>query len=510
TLLPLFAYYGGTLFTVTGALAIALGGAVRAYVLWWLVGFAAAYGGWYWLSRIAGVGRWLAHVPGFVFITSGYYLTLIYARGDFAEFSAISQIPLIVAAGLSVLLSDRVRLWPALALAISTLLFVGSHNISLLWGLTLLAVIALLLVIIVPDARRVITFAGMLRVAALTVPAALVNAWFLAPAVAYGGRTWVSTGLGLGLAHTLYATKPLVSAGHLFSAGRPGASLEAQDFVLAFPLLAIIWVLVGIALTVARRRFSPWVRVQILLAAIGALLVVTMTHPSVILDLPRPYQLVQFTYRLDTYVVMVLCGAILATVVLLRQRADRWARAWMWALAVVLAGSAAGAISQVNTHPTVIRNRDAAFSDTSRAVGLHLLDQQLTYSDVTLPTVPTSLPLLSFPAASVKRNRLIVAAPAAPTPRLFRTNLAGAPYFVSVTGATIVGRDRARFMVLRVPPRPAGTTGRITVASADHAPAQAGRIVTGLALAFWLGLVIWSLITRRSRSARHAGADATR
>jgi hypothetical protein len=38
-------------------------------VLTYVLGFAAAYGGWYWLSRMFGVGRWLAHVPGIVFVT---------------------------------------------------------------------------------------------------------------------------------------------------------------------------------------------------------------------------------------------------------------------------------------------------------------------------------------------------------------------------------------------------------------------------------------------------------
>ena len=116
-LYPEYAFYGGTLYALTGTLSLALGNTpVATYVLTYLLGFAAAYGGWYWIARMVGLGRWWSHVPGLVFITSAYYLTLIYARGDWPEYIAVSTIPLMVASGLSVLRADRLRLWPALVL----------------------------------------------------------------------------------------------------------------------------------------------------------------------------------------------------------------------------------------------------------------------------------------------------------------------------------------------------------------------------------------------------------
>ena len=129
---PQYAFYGGTLDAAVGMLSLALGNApIEAYVLTYLLGFAAAYGGWYWMARAGGLRGWWAHVPSATFITSAYYLTLVYARGDLPEFIGVSMIPLMVASGLSVLRADRLRFWPALALACSSVMFFGkpqSHD----------------------------------------------------------------------------------------------------------------------------------------------------------------------------------------------------------------------------------------------------------------------------------------------------------------------------------------------------------------------------------------------
>ena len=57
---PLFAFYGGTLFALTGALAALLGGAtIVAFEAVTLAAIAAAYGGIFWLARqLACAERW--------------------------------------------------------------------------------------------------------------------------------------------------------------------------------------------------------------------------------------------------------------------------------------------------------------------------------------------------------------------------------------------------------------------------------------------------------------------
>ena len=186
---PFYAFYGGTVYSVFGTLAIVLGSPVAAYVVSYLLGFAAAYAGWYSLARLTGLGRWQAQIPGLVFITSSYYLTLIYARGDWPEFIAVSSLPATVAALVRVLLAEHLSLRWAAALVISALLFFGSHNLTMLWGVTALVISGLIVAATIPQTRRLVSWRGLFRVAALVTPAALVNAWYLLPAIAYGQRT---------------------------------------------------------------------------------------------------------------------------------------------------------------------------------------------------------------------------------------------------------------------------------------------------------------------------------
>jgi hypothetical protein len=68
---PEYAFYGGTIYGLAGAISLALGKAPQqAYILGYLLGFVAAGGGWYWMARMAGLGRWVSHVPGMIFLTS--------------------------------------------------------------------------------------------------------------------------------------------------------------------------------------------------------------------------------------------------------------------------------------------------------------------------------------------------------------------------------------------------------------------------------------------------------
>src|ERR1700689_4615214 len=177
---PIYAFYGGTIYTLAGALSLVLGEApVQAYILTYLMAFAAAYGGWYWIGRMANLGRWQAQIPGLVFVTCAYYLQILYATGDWPAFVGVSTIPLLIASALSVLRGDRIRVWPAIALIASSIGFFGSHSITILWGSTLMILTALAIVVCVSEARRQVTLAGATRVSGLVIPSLLVNAWYL-------------------------------------------------------------------------------------------------------------------------------------------------------------------------------------------------------------------------------------------------------------------------------------------------------------------------------------------
>jgi hypothetical protein len=233
---PHFAFYGGTLYVVAGALTLVTGDPNSAMVILIIAAFAACYGGWYWLARQCGLGPWTAHAPAVLFITAPYYLSMIYANGSLNEFVAISAIPPLVAAAVAILRAKRLRAGPATVLALSTTLFTGSHNLALLWGGTALVVIGGLLFAVTPPLRRLVTRGGLLRLIAITLPAVLVNGWFLLPDIAYESHTIIANSEFL-TADSLIWGMSLVQPSDVFSLGRANARFDYQHMAVQLPLL---------------------------------------------------------------------------------------------------------------------------------------------------------------------------------------------------------------------------------------------------------------------------------
>jgi hypothetical protein len=496
---PHFAFYGGTLYALTGLAAAVLGGAGRdGYVLSWLAAFAAGYGGWAWLGRMAGLGRWTAQAPAALFVTSPYLITSIYTTGDWPELVAVSAIPLLVASAISVLRADRLLGLPALALAGSTIIFTGSHNITLLWGTTFLAVLGACLTAGIPQVRRQVTGQGLLRVAGIVVPALLINAWFLLPDIAYQAQTMI--GARYPTRGYLAGRMDLVGLAHLVSLHRRSADGEIPQFVLTLPILAMGWVAVAGGLLARRGWRAPWLRALALLSVLVVALLVLMTHAGLLLALPKPYVMIQFTYRLESYILLGVCGGVLAALVLLRDAGQR-VRRWTWVLVPVLAASVAGAAAQVGAFTVW------PVSGTYDAPSISSMGQ---FTDATAPEAPPGpRPRIAFPPRLVGGDRLMVTTPLSPGQRA-DTNLMVMPALVHVEGARIVGEhtmppdgsvDR-RLAVLQVDRDAAPGAARITVRPAHPLPVVAGEILSLLGgLGLLANFVVLLVRRRRTRIA---------
>jgi hypothetical protein len=512
---PLYAFYGGTIFALAGTLSLVLGNApLETFVLTYMIGFAAAYGGWVWIARMAGLGGWLAQAPGLVFITSPYYLTLIYARGDWPEFLGVSAIPLMVAAGLSVLRSDRLRILPAIALIGSSAVFFGGHAITTVWGSTFLLLVGTAIVLGVPEARRVLTWRRVIRLAGLIVPSFLLSAWFLLPTLAYGAHTTIANGYGRGSSFwriVLVEKMFLVSPGDLFTLSRASATPQSTVFALSLPILVIAWVLVSAGLLVAIRTTGTWMRILLIFSCATALIVVLMTHAGLLLALPHAYViLLQFSYRLESYVLLGVSGAVLAVlVVLVRNRAPgtmahasvprasrqlpaRIVRRWQWTLAAVLVVSIVGAVQQVDASPSKGEGSTSLSSYLTAPSHEVLAD----YLDGMLPAIAVrggSSREVDFPPNAVHDNRTSMVVHLA-AGELVDTNISADPDLVRVTGARIVGVDAAGSDVLEIlrdgGPSTVALRGRhaptptetISLSTADTLPVVLGRVLTFIAV----------------------------
>jgi hypothetical protein len=502
---PLFAFYGGTLYGLGATLAVLVGGVARAYVLIYVAAFSAAYGGWYWLARQMGVDRWKAHGPALVFVCSAYYLTLVYTRGDWAEFVAVSMIPLLVAALVSVVRADRLRLGPAVALAVATVLLFGSHNITALWVSTLGLLFAVAITLALPAVRSQISRKALARAGLIVVPAGLVNAWYLFPALAYGFHTGVANGNGAGLEVSLRESQHYVAASHLWTFSHSSSS--NGGIVVALPLLALVWVLAGLGLSLRGDAQGRSRRVLAAICALTVLVFVLMTQLDLLSGLPHAYKLTQFSYRLDTYVTVGIAGAMLALLSGVsghrgRDVARPW-RVWLWTLPLVVAVSAVGAVQQVQTRRTLVPDRNVAVTrDQPRP--FYKLALLYWYADNSLRAVDsTLLEDVSFPDTAIHRNAASYrVAPTSVDPLM--TNLAAMPDLVSLHGARIIGRDQTYYTSVLELTRSAPSPGLISVSGASSAPVVLGRVVTLVALAVWAlaGVIALVRVLRRGRAPR--------
>jgi hypothetical protein len=490
---PIYAFYGGTIYAVGGVLSLALGGApVTAYVLIFVVDFLAAFGGWYWLGRMAGVGRWQAIVPGLIFITSAYYMLVLYVQGDWAEFTGVSMIPLMVAAGLSVLRSERMGLGPAVALGASGVLFFGAHNITILLGLTTLGIIGVAAVTCIPDARGQVSRKGVIRVVGVLVPAGMVSAWFLLPALAYASH--MHTGHDIGEAReALTSTAGLVSMRHIFSLSR--ASVFAGNlpypFPLTLPVLAMAWVLVGAVTLPWGASKRNWRRFLLICCATCILVIVTMTHVGLLLALPHFYWLIQFSYRLEAYVLLTLCAAILAGFALARN-GSRWARVWVWMAVPICAVSLIDAVQQIRAYPYPGEDRYAVTASYGAATGTN----NTNYLDDSEPVIAArGLRTIAFSSAAIHDDSLSWSNHLPAGTRVV-TNIDAGRYLLNITGAKAVGIDSEHHrMVLEIG---SGATGTVTVSPGHSLPIVLGRLLTLCGLAI-LGLELLVLLSRRAR-----------
>ncbi|MET0602143.1 MAG: hypothetical protein ABW167_09165 [Baekduia sp.] len=498
---PHFAFYGGTLYALAGALTLVTGDAGSAMVILIILGFAACYAGWYWLARQCGLGVWWAHVPGALFISAPYYLAMIYANGSLHEFVAISVIPPLIASVASIVRADRLRAVPAAVLAVSTTLLTGSHNITLLWGTTMLALVAVLLLAVVPAWRRAVTLVAVLRVAGVVVPAVLVNGWFLLPDIAYQSHTLIAN---LDFAHEqdLIWGQTLVQPRDLFSLGRANATFDYQHMALQLPLLGVAWIVLGLVFLRSAWRTS-WYRVIVFLVALMTVLVVMMRRISLIEALPRPYDLLQFSYRLETYILLAFAGAVIGVLSLLRHGTRKKAM-WAWVLVPVLAWSIAGAVDQLRQRPpSGLPPVTAALPYNGSAVPPGGPDY--SSSDPPLVAVDPNVAVVRFPADGERGDPAKVTVNALPGDNL-QTNIITMPQLVHLDGARFVARQNLGQAVVQVSKDANPGAAVITLRAAHPWPVVGGTILSLVGLA---GLALNGVaIAMGARRRRHATRTA--
>jgi hypothetical protein len=490
----IFAFYGGTLFAFAGIIALVVGSEIAAQAIVYVLALAAAYGGWVWLAHMAGVRSWRAHAPALLYVTAPYVVTNVDVRQDLAESVATAVIPLLLASAVSVLRADRLRAGPFTALAISTIVLGGSHNLTLLWATTILGITALVVAAGVPQARQMVTRRGLLRVLAVMVPAMAVNAWYLLPDLAYHSQTVIAQRIDEW--RTMVRTAgPAVDTKHLFSPARTSA-FPGSAFTVALPVLAIAWVLVA-AVAVRKQWRRPWARTLMILALLSIVVTIVMTHPRFITVLPDPWLMTQFSYRLETFVLFGIYGAVIAALVLLGPDGHRWLTAL---LLPVLVLSVLGAIRHVGDVPR--QPDEVAWTiDSVSAFGIG----DFADARVSARGQVDGASVTAFKRSDVHRDRLDVTVPARPGEIIY-FNMMAISQMIDVQGARVVGRTALAqpshpdwqpywFLALRVDDDATPGRAHIVIREARTLPIVGGWIISLLGL---LGLIANAAVIARA------------
>jgi uncharacterized membrane protein len=434
---PFFAFYGGTLYALAGVLAIVVGSPVRAYVLTYGLCFVTAYGGMYWIARMTRLRGLLAHVPAVVVVTGAYFLTDAYARGAWPEFVAVSIIPLLVASLAHTIVAPRAGVATLAALYFSAVVFSGSHNISLLWGTIVLALVGIAAIAAV-GLGPLRAHVGRIGLAAgVTVLAGGTNLWFLLPDITYTGQTVIARD-----PHVQYLE--FDKANVIFNPWRVTGLPAAPTLFVQISIYVLAWSLAVLAVAAVRRVGDR--RTAVFTAGlflIGAALVVLTVFDQLWNHVPKTLLFIQFPYRLESYILLLTAGLCLMAI----HAAQRLphTRIVFGVLALAVACQVGLAERQVWT----AGHAGSGQMFASYAGSGHTPPTWYGINEYRVERGPLITPTasLALPAELVADDRLAVAMPKEPGD--YETNVVASPFVRATGAATSVGRSPNVLMVVR-------------------------------------------------------------
>jgi hypothetical protein len=482
---PYFAFYGGTFYAIAGLVSSAISPEV-AMVAAYLGALGASYLGWTWLARLAGVKGWRVQLPGALAVTAPLAVTNLYGRGGIPEVVATAMLPLVAAAGISLVEAPRVRLRDAIAFVGGLVILTGTHTLTLVWGMAFLGLVGAILVacnwqFVLDHLLRLVALAW------LTVLALCVNAWILGPLILYRDRLVEQEPDPI--SQTAYT-----NFGNLFSVLRAAPDYDPivhADINAALPVLALAWALLFAA--VFWRLIAPRGRALALsLGGVLVALVVLVRSPSLIESLPEQVRYIQFPYRIITYA--DLCAIGLVTLVLATlERSGSKARLPIALLSIVAAFNLVISVVQNAEVRSWLTDRDEALASAVSPPPVWYASLQ--FADGSAPVVKPTLPRpLDVPVEEGIRDSYRIVYPSGPAGTV-QTNITTGTYLVDVEGASPVGRSGNGQMVVRLPASP--NRPRVIEVSAEEGPAiTISRWISLLALLVCGGGVAGVLLLR--------------
>ena len=428
---PFWAFYGGPMHTAVGALSDILGhNVILAFDILGLAAWSSAYGGMFWIGRICGLSKADSHFPAICVTTSAYWISDLYGRGDWMEFVAISSIPMVIASALAILRSRRFTFWPTGAFCASFFFFTGSHNVTLLWGITVITMAGGLLWLFNRPVR--VSPKAVVRLSGLALLVACMNAWYLVPAVLFGPQTQIYHYARVPIAREM---APFDRMSVVFNPLRvvPGQHIsQTKALFVQAPVWFLGWVVVAIIFA-ATRRDSRRVLWSASAIAFVLIVILALTVAGATPDLPAPWAAVLYPFRLSSYTVLLTAALVIVAFIGYRRRADTsvFVHRSLYVLLLVFAAmSCVLAVWQLWVPNTLI-------NPNQKSAGTSLADRNTATARIFSP--PKSFaPLEAFIFAD--SSQVITAVPAGRVLNIAPRRVAGSNASVIVPGGVDPGR----------------------------------------------------------------------
>ncbi len=489
---PLFAFYGGTLLVATGLLGAVIG-IFAAYVGVAILAIAAAYLGTLSVARQLGVRGLIAHAPAICVVTSAYYITTLYARGDWPEFVAVSSVPPLAASGLYLIRSERWRPFPVLVFAVSAVILTGSHNLTLIWTLTLAAV-SFLVVWLALGRSSALPYRRLAMVSGLALASLCVNGWFLvsdlqhAHDVPLGAYTTSQSGANAIFDSLDVLLNPLGTApASLTTVAK--APIYFLNFYVNAPVWFLAWGVLGGGAILFRRGSVGTRSFRVWLALLGlvALLVFVIADPWWS-SVPFPWDETQFPFRVDTYLAFAIAAVVLAGALAFQRAYPSLSRpaasALESSLLIVTAISVGLCVAQQWAPPS----HYWFYKDPgAELVSIHQLPRSwyapADYADASarVVNVPPAR-RLRVPWSRVEGDYFSGVVDAPPGPAPIETNVLGGAYVVQISGVRYIGRTATGHEVVRRIDGHSSGPVHLVIQTADTSSIVLGRILSILGL----------------------------
>jgi hypothetical protein len=318
-------FLGGNFYALLGYLGILTGP-------FWAIAFSTIFLlfyvqiSWRGITRSMSRNSFFTLLPGFVFITSAYFLGDLFGRGGISSVFAISGVPIFAYSILENAKTAK-NLRHKLGILVGVILIFATHNVSTLWIVCHLLIWTLVLFFVASvnnhPAKRIIEILNQHKSNTIIVIASvLITSWAMIPNLYFASRSDIAQNMSMQKEWSRSFNDPR----NLFNLIR-GIPPEHQgtDLFVQFPTLIFLTCLAYIIGASLKNQLEGKDKLGILICIASISGTLVMIYALDVYDyLPQVFMSTQFTFRLNHFLYLAVTALVSIIVsIQLRKPKDR-------------------------------------------------------------------------------------------------------------------------------------------------------------------------------------------